>query len=44
MKELTQAEIETVAGGALPVLLAYYIYMGSSISSVYSVAKFLGNK
>lgn len=42
MKELTNSEIAAVSGG-LPVLIAYYLYMGSSISSVYSVAKWLGD-
>lgn len=44
MKELTKNEIAVVSGGAIPVLIAYYLYMGSSISSVYSVAKWLGDK
>ena len=41
MQELNTLEVAEVSGGILP-LLGYYLYMGSTISSVYSVAKFLG--
>lgn len=44
MKELTPKEISTVSGGVLPALVAYYMYMGSVISSGYSVAKFAGSR
>jgi lactobin A/cerein 7B family class IIb bacteriocin len=42
MKELTKSEIAIVSGGILPVLLGYYMYMGSAISSMYTVAKYAG--
>jgi hypothetical protein len=44
MKELTKNDIAVVSGGVLPALVAYYLYMGSSISSVYAVAKYVGDK
>jgi len=42
MKELTSQEINNVNGGILPVLVAYYLGLGSGISSVYTVAKWFG--
>lgn len=39
MKELTNNEIAMVSGGMLPILLGYYLYMGSNIAGVYAMAK-----
>lgn len=44
MEELSKKEICTVSGGVIPALVAYYMYMGSVISSGYTVAKFAGNR
>lgn len=41
MKELNFNEVEMVSAGILPALVGYYLYMGSSISSVYGFAKWL---
>ncbi|MFT5760643.1 MAG: bacteriocin-like protein [Alteromonadaceae bacterium] len=41
MKELNQDELNLVVGGFLPAVAAYYLYMGSSISGVYSWAKWM---
>ncbi len=43
MRQLKSEEFASVSGGIAP-LLAYYLYMGSSISSTYSVMKWLGKQ
>jgi hypothetical protein len=44
MKELSAHELESVSAGALPALVGYYMYMGGSISSIFSVLDYVGKK